>query len=160
MTGPSLASAPGHLATATVAAGLTLCLASLAGCAAPSGQQSSASPASNGPSIGTTQEAEQMPHLRTIGPHEDGGTVVLRVGDRLDVAPASRARGWVVVEVPTGILRLNGSPGAAASHALIAVAVGEGQLTLRPAGPEARSIGRYSVRIHVVRNIVQGPGSP
>jgi hypothetical protein len=98
-----------------------------------------------------------MPHLRTIGPHEEGSTVVLRVGDRLDVVPASRARGWVVVEVPTGILLLNGSPRAASSHTLMAIAVGDGQLTLSPAGPEARSIGRYSVQIQVVRDIVQGP---
>jgi hypothetical protein len=101
-----------------------------------------------------------MPHLRTIGPPEEGSTVVLRVGDRLDVVPPSRARGWVVVEVPTGVLRLNGSPGAAPSHTLMAVAIGEGQLTLSPAGPEARSIGRYSVRIRVVRDTVQGPGPP
>jgi hypothetical protein len=99
-----------------------------------------------------------MPRLRTIGPDQDGGTVVLRVGDRLDVVPASRARGWVVVEVPTVILRLDGSPGAAPSHTLRAVAVGEGRLTLSPAGPEARSIGRYSVQIKVERDTIQGLG--
>jgi hypothetical protein len=148
------------MTAATVAVGLTLCVASLAGCADPGNQRSSAVPASDGPPNGTTQEAEPMPHLRTIGPHEDGSTVVLRVGDRLDVVPASRARGWVVVEVPTAILQLNGSPGPASSHTLMAVAVGEGQLTLSPAGPEARSIGRYSVQIRVVRDTVQGPGSP
>ncbi len=101
-----------------------------------------------------------MPHLRTIGPQEEGSTVVLRVGDRLDVVPASRARGWAVVEVPSGILRLAGSPGAASMHTLMAIAVGEGQLTLSPAGPEARSIGRYSVRIRVIRDTIQGPGPP
>lgn len=101
-----------------------------------------------------------MPHLRTIGPQEEGSTVVLRVGDRLDVIPATRALGWVVVDVPTEILRLNGSPGAASSHTLMAVAVGEGQLTLSPAGPEARSIGRYSVGVQVVRDTVLGPGPP
>jgi hypothetical protein len=135
-----------------------LVIALLGGCASPSGRRSTTAPVGDVPPTGTTQEAEPMPHLRTIGPHEDGNTVVLRVGDRLDVVPASRALGWVVVDVPTAILRLNGSPGAASSHTLMAVAVGEGQLTLSPAGPEARSIGRYSVQIKVVRDTVQGPG--
>jgi hypothetical protein len=148
------------MTAASAAAGFMLVIASLVGCAAPGSRQLPAAPASNGASTGTTQEAEGMPHLRTIGPHEEGGTVVLRVGDRLDVVPASRALGWVGVEVPTGIRRLNGSPGAASSHTLMAVAVGEGQLTLSPAGPEARSIGRYSVQIKVVRDTVQRPGPP
>lgn len=144
------------MTAAAAAAGFMLAIA-LVGCAAPGSRQSPAAPAIERPSTATTHEAEGMPHLRTIGPHEEGSTVVLRVGDRLDVVPASRAHGWVVVEVPTAILRLNGSPGAASSHTLMAVAIGEGQLTLSPAGPEARAIGRYSVRIQVVRNIVQGP---
>ena len=98
-----------------------------------------------------------MPHLRTIGPEDQGHAVVLRFGDRLDVVPAARAKGWVVTRIPTGILRLQGSPGAASSHTFLAVAVGEGQLTLAPAGPEARSTGVFTVRIQVLRDTVQPP---
>ena len=139
----------------SAAAGFMLVVASFAGCAAPGAGH--LPPPSEPP---TTQEAQSVPHLRTIGPREQGGTVVLRVGDRLDVVPERRFGGWTVVEVPTAVLRLEGSPGAAGSHTLVAVAVGDGQLTLSPAGPEAHSIGRYSVRIQVVRDTVQGPGPP
>ena len=98
-----------------------------------------------------------MPHVRTIGPDDQGHAVVLRFGDRLDVVPAARAKGWVVTGFPTGILRLQGSPGAASRHTFLAVAAGEGQLTLAPAGPEARSTGVFTVRIQVLRDMVQPP---
>jgi hypothetical protein len=96
-------------------------------------------------------------HLRTIGPQDQGHVVVLRFGDRLDVVPAARARGWVVTQFPAGVLRLESRPAAASRHTFVAIAVGEGQLTLAPAGPEARSTGLFTVRIQVVRDTVQPP---
>jgi hypothetical protein len=146
-------SASRSLTAASVTAAFMLVFVSLAGCAAPGTGRSPVSPSIG--SIRSGQEAEPVPHLRTIGAREEGGTVVLRVGDRLNVVPESRFGGWTVVEVPTAILRLDGSPGAAARHVFIAMAVGDGQLTLSAAGPEAHSIGRYSVRIRVVRDTVQ-----
>jgi hypothetical protein len=98
-----------------------------------------------------------MPHLRKVGPEDQGGEVVLRVGDRLDVVPDSRPGGWAVAEFPTAILRLQGNPGAASSHTFLTTAVGEGPLTFTPAGPEARSIGVFTVRVRVLRDIVQPP---
>jgi hypothetical protein len=98
-----------------------------------------------------------MPHRRQIGPDDHGREVVLRFGDRLDVVPASRPGGWMVSDVPTGILRLQGSPAAARSHTFLAIAIGEGQLVLAPAGPEARSTGLFTVRIRVLRDTVQPP---
>ena len=56
-----------------------------------------------------------------------------------------------------GVLRLEGQPGAANRHTFVAIRIGEGQLTLAPAGPEARSIGLFTVRIQVVRDTVQPP---
>ena len=94
---------------------------------------------------------------RPQGMYDQGHAVVLRYGDRLDVVPAARAKGWVVTGFPTGVLRLQGSPGPASSHTFLAVAVGEGQLTLAPAGPEARSTGLFTVRIQVLRDTVQPP---
>jgi hypothetical protein len=104
-------------------------------------------------------EAVPMPHLRKIGPDDQSREVVIRFGDRLDVVPASRAGGWVVTDYPTGVLRLQGSPGAASSHTFLAISLGEGQLTLAPAGPEARSTGIFMVRIRVLRDTVQPPQS-
>jgi hypothetical protein len=98
-----------------------------------------------------------MPHLHAIGPDDQGHEVVLRFGDRLDVVPASRPGGWVVSDFPAGVLRLEGNPGAATSHTFRAISVGSGQLTLAPAGPEARSTGAFTVRIRVLRDTVQPP---
>ena len=98
-----------------------------------------------------------MPHLRTIGPQDEGHEIVLRYGSRLTVTPANRVGGWVVAEFPTAILRPQDDPRAAASHTFVAIAVGDGQLTLAPNGPEARSTGVYTVRIKVLRGLVVGP---
>ena len=122
---------------------------SLGGCAAPAATE----PAPIVPS----GEVVPMPHLRQIGPDDQGREVVLRFGDRLDVVPASRPGGWVAADFPTGILRIQGSPGAARSHTFVAISVGEGQLVLAPAGPEARSTGLFTVRIRVLRDTVQPP---
>jgi hypothetical protein len=75
----------------------------------------------------------------------------------LDVVPASRPGGWAVADFPTGILRIQGSPGAARSHTFVAISVGEGRLVLASAGPEARSAGLFTVRIRVLRDTVQPP---
>jgi hypothetical protein len=96
-----------------------------------------------------------MPHVRRIGPDDQGSDVMLRFGDRLDAVPAHRPGGWAVAELPTGILRLEGSPAAAPSHTFIAISVGDGRLVLAPAGPEARSTGVFTVRIRVLRDLVQ-----
>jgi hypothetical protein len=98
-----------------------------------------------------------LPRLRTIGPQDQGHEIVLHYGDRLTVVPASRAGGWAVADFPTGILRLQGDPRAATSHTFVAIAVGDGQLTLAPSGPEARSTGVYTVRIKVLRGLVVPP---
>jgi hypothetical protein len=98
-----------------------------------------------------------MSHLRTIGPDDQGHEVVLRVGDRLDVAPARRAGGWVVTEFPGGILRLEARPKAANSYSFATISVGDGRLSLAPAGPEARATGGFTVWIRVVRDMVQPP---
>jgi hypothetical protein len=120
---------------------------SLAGCAAPEPTPE------QGPST-PSGEASRMPHLRQIGPEEQGREVVLRFGDRLDVTPASRPDGWVVADFPSGILRLQGSAGAASSHTFLAISIGEGQLILAPAAPPA---GDYRVRIRVLRDTVLPP---
>jgi hypothetical protein len=98
-----------------------------------------------------------MAHLRAIGPDDQGHEVVLRFGDRLDVVPASQPGGWVVADFPAGMLRLEGSPGAATSHTFLAISVGSGQLALAPAGLEARSTGVFTVRIRVLRDTLQPP---
>jgi hypothetical protein len=163
---------------------LILVGSALGGCAANAGSTRSASPADAGstpaasgssPAAAGTATGETSPvpsepgpapssgeatstaHLRTIGPGDQGHQVVIRVGDRLGVVPAGRAAGWVVTDFPSGVLRLQGSPGAASSHTFLAVAVGEGQLTLTPAGPEARSTVVFTVRIRVLRDTVQPP---
>jgi hypothetical protein len=97
------------------------------------------------------------PHVRTVGPQDQGHEVVLHVGDQLDVVPGGRAGGWVVADFPAGLLRLQGGPGAANSHTFVAIAVGEGQLTVTPAGPEARSTAVFTVRVRVLRDIVYPP---
>jgi hypothetical protein len=122
---------------------------SLGGCAAPA----STEPAP----IASSGEAVPMPHLRQVGPDDEGREVVLRFGDRLDVVPASRPGGWAVTAFPTGILRVQGSPGAARSHTFLAISVGEGRLVLAPAGPGARSTGLFTLRIRVLRDTVQPP---
>jgi hypothetical protein len=122
----------------------------------------STGPASSRPvPTAASDEAGPMPipHLRTVGPEDQGREVVLRVGDRVAVVPDRRQGGWVVADFPTATLRLQGSPAAASSHTFLTIAVGEGQLTLTPAGPEARSASVFTVRIRVLRDIVQPPQS-
>ncbi len=132
-----------------------------AGPPSPSSAVPPASPAGSSASTpktaGTPASADADVHLRSIGPADAGHEVVLRVGDRLDVTPAARPGGWVVANFPPAVLRLQGSPRAATSHTFVAVAVGDGSLTLSPAGPEANSVGAFIVNVRVVRDTVVPP---
>jgi hypothetical protein len=128
---------------------------SSAGPPAPSAR--TPSPTSGGPQTRSTPSVDADAHVRSIGPADEGRDIVLRVGDRLVVTPASRPMGWVVADFPTPALRLQGSPRGASSHTFLAVAVGEGPLTLSPAGPEANATGAYIVRIRVMRDTVLPP---
>jgi hypothetical protein len=120
-------------------------------------------PSPSGGSAGTPKSTEPPPsagsdvHLRSIGPVDQGHEIVLRIGDRLDVTPAARPGGWVVADFPPAVLRLQGSPRAATRHTFLAFAVGEGSLTLSPAGPEANATGAFIVKVRVVRDTVLPP---
>jgi hypothetical protein len=145
----STRSAPGAASGSPPAVSAGAASGGAAGPATTPGSAGSAMPDA-GPATPTT-------HVRTIGPGDQGQEVVLRFGDQLSVVPTPRAGGWVVTEFPTGVLRPQGSTGAGPSHAFLAVAVGEGRLTLVPARPEARSTGVFTVRIRVLRDTVQPP---
>jgi hypothetical protein len=96
-----------------------------------------------------------MSHVRTIGPDDNGHEVVLRHGDRLDVVPVAHPHGWLVTELPADVVTLLGSPDAASSHTFVAVAIGTGNIVLRPASPAPDSIGVFTVRIRVMREVIQ-----
>jgi hypothetical protein len=96
-----------------------------------------------------------MPHVRTIGPDDNGHEVVLRFGDRLEVVPASRPHGWVVTAFAADLLRLQGGPNAASSHTFVAVAVGEGKVVLAAGGAPPGVGGVFTVRIRVMRDPIQ-----
>lgn len=98
-----------------------------------------------------------MPHLRQVGSESQNGEVVLRVGDRLQVTPPDRPGGWRVTEYPADILRLNGGAAAAPSHTLDAVAVGRGRISLAPTGPSPSVVDALTMRIQVMRDLVQPP---
>jgi len=91
-----------------------------------------------------------MPHLRRIGPESQNGEVVLRFGDRLEVTPPGRPGGWRVTAYAADILRLDDSAAAAPSHTFVAVAVGQGQVSLGPSGA-------FAFRVRVMRDLVQPP---
>jgi hypothetical protein len=125
---------------------------SLGGCAAAgAGQSAPRAPAA------PSEEAVPVSHLRQVGPDDDGREVVLRFGDQLEVSPASRPNGWVVADYARSILRLQGSPDAADSRTFLAIAVGEGQLVLAPAGPQVGPADAFTLRIRVLRDTVQPP---
>lgn len=98
-----------------------------------------------------------MPHLRQVGPGRPDGEVVLRYGDRLHVTPPDGMGGWRVTEYPADILRLDGSTSAAPSHTFDAIAVGQGRVSLVPAGPSPSAGNAFTVRIRVLRDNVQPP---
>jgi len=100
-----------------------------------------------------------MPHVRTIGADNNGHEVVLRYGDRLEVAPASRPHGWVVTAVTADLLQLQGGPEAASSHTFVAVAVGQGKIVLAADGAPPGAAGVFTVRIRVMRDVIQ-PAQP
>jgi hypothetical protein len=171
MTGRRRIRSPHSKAAAPVEAAVLVVGLALSGCAADNGSAPPAarvdSTAATSPSTSSTEtapvpsfpsgEARLVPHLRTVGPQDQDHEVVLHVGDQLDVVPGSRVGGWVVADFPTGVLRMQGAPGAADRHKFLAITVGEGQLTLTPAGPEARSTGVFTFRVRVLRDIVQPP---
>jgi hypothetical protein len=97
-----------------------------------------------------------MPHLRTIGPDDNGHEVVLRFGDRLVVVPAAHPPGWIFTEFPADVIQLQGDAAAASSHTFIAVAVGEGKVVLAAAGEAAGAAAdAFTVRIRVMRDLTQ-----
>ncbi|WP_157437482.1 hypothetical protein [Actinoplanes subtropicus] len=96
-----------------------------------------------------------MPHLRQVGPGRPDGEVVLRYGDRLKVTPPGGMGGWRVTEYPADILRLDGSGAAATSHSFDAIAVGQGRISLVPAGPSFSAVDAFTIRIRVLRDNVQ-----
>jgi len=98
-----------------------------------------------------------MPHLRRVGPEGRNGEVVLRFGDRLEVTPPGRTGGWRVTEYPADVLRLDGSGAAAPGHAFDAVAVGQGRISLTPAGESSATVGAFTIGIRVIRDNVQPP---
>jgi hypothetical protein len=100
-----------------------------------------------------------LPHVRTIGPDDNGHEVVLRYGDRLDMVPATRPHGWMVTDFAADLLRLQASPDAASSHTFVAVAVGEGKVVLTAGGAPPGAAGVFTVRIRVIRDLIQ-PAQP
>ncbi len=57
------------------------------------------------------------------------------------------------------ILRLQDSNEAADSHTFLAIAVGDAQLSLTPADPRSRPTGVFTLRIRVLRDVIQPPPS-
>jgi hypothetical protein len=100
-----------------------------------------------------------MPHVRTIGPDDNGREVVLRYGDRLDVVPATRPHGWTVTDFTAELLRLQRGPDAASSHTFVAVAVGQGNIVLAAEGAAPGAAGVFTARIRVMRDLIQ-PAQP
>jgi hypothetical protein len=107
------------------------------------------------PSLGASAVAE--PRVRTVGPGDNGKQVTIRVGDTLTVVPATRRQGWQVGRYPAPLLPLQGSTAPTASLSFLAVAVGEGQLTLVPAESGAAAADTFTLRVQVLRDLVQGP---
>jgi hypothetical protein len=109
------------------------------------------------PRIVSSEETAVMPHLRRVGPEGRDGEVVLRFGDRLEVTPPAQAGGWQVIAYPADILRLDGGPAAAHRHTFDAVAIGQGEVSLRPARSSPSATGAFTIRIQVMRDNVQPP---
>jgi hypothetical protein len=89
-----------------------------------------------------------------VGPGDQGGTITIRYGGRLDIVPAGRPGGWSVTGYAEHILRLGGSANPADSHTFTAIAVGEGQVDLTA---DDRSAETFTVRVRVIRDMVQHP---
>jgi hypothetical protein len=97
-------------------------------------------------------DPEGKSRLRRVGPGDQGGQVTIRVGDQLEVAPAG-AGPWQLTTYPKEILRLQGGDGPTDSVTFLAIAVGDGQVSLATAagGPA------FTVRVRVLRDMVQDP---
>jgi len=98
-------------------------------------------------------EASTTVHVRRIGPGDAGHDVTVRVGDLAQVVPAARSGGWRLVEYPKAILRPQGSTGRADGFAFLAVAVGEGDVVLAPAGGG----DSFVVHVRILRDLIQPP---
>ena len=133
-----------------MAYGMIVLLLGLPGCARVAGT-------TEPPGVVSSEEATVTPHLRRVGPQSRNGEVVLRFGDRLQVTPPARGGGWLVIEYPAHILRLDGSAAAVPSHTFDAVATGRGRISLVPAGPSPSVVAAFTVRIRVMRDNVQPP---
>jgi hypothetical protein len=114
----------------------------------PTGPATSASsPAPPGPASPTGLD----PRLRRIGPADAGHEVTVRVGDLVEVSPSGHPEGWRVDGYPKAILRLQNTAGPAAGHTFVAVAVGEGPVTL------VAGAASFTVRVKVLRDLVVPP---
>ena len=89
-----------------------------------------------------------------IGPGDQGRTITIRYGGRLDIVPVGREGGWRVTSYPHRILRLAGSADRADRYTFTAIAVGEGQVDLTA---HDGSTETFTVRIRVVRDMIQHP---
>lgn len=92
-----------------------------------------------------------------MGPGDNGKQVTIRVGDTLTVVPAAKRQGWQVARYPAPLLRLQPVAAPAASVSFLAVAIGEGQLTLVPAGSDATAADTFTLRVQVLKDLEQGP---
>jgi hypothetical protein len=98
--------------------------------------------------------AASEPQVRTVASGENGTQVTIRFGDLLTVVPAARQQGWQVGGYPARLLRLENGAGPAASHSFVAIAVGEGQLTLTPAESGGHA-DLFTIRVRVLKALVQ-----
>jgi hypothetical protein len=112
---------------------------------------SAATPGSAPTTPGTADPTGLDPRLRRIGPADAGHEVTVRVGDLVEVSPSGHPEGWRVDGYPKAILRLRDTTGPAAGHTFLAVAVGEGPVTL------VAGSASFTVRVKVLRDTVVPP---
>lgn len=94
-----------------------------------------------------------MPRLQQAGP--DSHEVAMRLGDRLQVTPPDKPAGWTVADYTSDILRLQDSNEAADSHTFLAISVGDARLSLAPADSQTRPTAVFTLRIAVLRDVIQ-----
>lgn len=110
------------------------------------------------PTLGPSRAPGGEPrHVRKIGSADQGNEVTLRHGDLLTVALGARPGGWDVVQYPSKILQLQPGKRPSDSFDFLAIAVGEGSLTIEPVGPIEAPATPFMVRVRVMRDLVQPP---
>ena len=128
-----------------------------AGGAPPAPSSAATPPAPIDPSGAATPTgppaATDPAHPRRIGPADAGHDVAVRYGDLVQVVPADRPGGWRVTSYPKAILTPRTSTGPAAGHTFLAIAVGDGDVVLVPAGGG----DPFTVHVRVLRDVVQPP---